>query len=391
MKRNLSTTPIRIAFDASCLIPQPLTGVGYYTLHLLEALLQGHAEIDLQLFASSAQSRSAIFDHLAEKAGTGHFARIPTRLKNTLWTTLEQPKIERWCGPVDIAHGGFHLLPAARTAKRVVTVFDLSGVRQPDTRASSNIQMHMRLLRNAARNATAMIAISESCKQDIVEILEVPEEEVHVVYGGVQLKDYDGPPDPRPWMELKARLKITRPYFIHLGTLEPRKNLPRLISAYARVLEHGTEVPQLVLAGRKGWMYEDIFKSVVDHRLEKDVVFTDYLSRDDAINLLKGAYACTYPSLYEGFGLPVLEAMAAHVPVLTSNVSSLPEVAGDTALLVNPESQDEIQNGLESLINEYPVAQERARAAYQRAQQFTWEASARSLANLYAKLMEADA
>ena len=387
----MSSEPITIGIDLSCLIPQPLTGVGYYTLHLFRALLASNAELDVRLFASSAQTPPDIVLSLGKHCSRLRAVRWPTRLKNFLWTRLEWPPIEWFTGPIDVAHGAFHLLPATQRARRMATVFDLSGLRYPDTHTTENLRHHSALLRHAVSTADALIAISQSCKADLVELLDAREDRIHVVYGGIHLEEFGDPRDSFPsstWERvaldtLRNQYGIRGDYLIHLGTIEPRKNLPRLLEAYARVRARVRDCPCLVLAGQKGWKCDDVFETIARMKLTDKVIHTGYLPRSDAVCLLRGACACVYPSLYEGFGLPVLEAMAARIPVLTSNVSSLPEVLGDTGLLVAPEQVDAIEEGLMALLEHRDAALQRIDAAYARATQFTWAKSAESLAAVY--------
>lgn len=390
-RHGLNEKAHTVGFDASCLVDQPLTGVGYYTLHQLRALLQLEDAPRLRLFASSAQPAPPVLRELGASAAGFRMLRCPTRLKLALWTRAGWPPIERFTGPVDIAHGGFHLVPAVRRARRVVTVFDLSGLRWPETHSAANLAAQARLLRHAVRHADALVAISQSCKADLVELLGADPARVHVVYGGVFLEEFGGPLPERLLAEARARLGIPGDYLIHLGTLEPRKNLPRLLEAYARVCARMPDCPMLVLAGRKGWMFDAVFETIERLRLNGRVVHTGYLSRAEAVALLRGAAGCVYPSLYEGFGLPVLEAMAARTPVLTSNVSSMPEVIGDCGITVSPESTDEIEAGLESLAGDRDAALARVDRACHRAARFTWENSARSLAGVYDRLLECPA
>jgi len=371
--------------DASCLVSQTgLTGVGYYTLHLLQALLNRHTEFAWHLFASSARIQSDAIDTLAPLCARTRVVRWPTRLKTWMWTSLERPSIETFTGSVDIAHGLFHLLPASRRAKRIVTVFDLTTLRHPETHTDA--ATHKRMLHHASRHADALIAISQSCKDDIVELLGVVPERVHVVYGGVFLNEFAVPFDMERVVHLKQRLGIPSDYMIHLGTLEPRKNVPRLLHAYAQVHAQRPDCPTLLLVGRKGWDYAPIFEAIRTLRLEPHVRHAGYVDRSDALMLLRGARACLYPSLYEGFGLPVLEAMAAGTPVLTSNVSSLPEVIGDTGILVDPLSVEQIGAGMLDLLENPTAAHECAAAARERAKAFTWEGSADTLAGVYRKV-----
>jgi len=375
-----------IALDVSCLIPRPLTGVGYYTTHLLRALFARDDNFEFRLFATSRSRHSALPTEFTDQCSRSITRRWPTRLKVAMWTRLEWPPIEWFTGRVDIAHGAFHLLPAARHAKRATTVFDLSGIHRPETHTAHSNRIHRRMLEHAVREADALIAISQSSRNDLVELFGAPPERTHVVYGGVFVEEFAGSLDRAALDELKQRFGIRGDYFVHLGTIEPRKNIPRLLDAYARIHARVPDCPELVLAGKKGWMCEATFETIERLGLTDSVIQTGYVTRQEAVLLLQGAYACVYPSLYEGFGLPVLEAMAARTPVLTSNVSSLPEVIGDTGIQVDPESVDEIEQGLSELIDRYDAALDRVQPAYERATEFTWDRSAAALDAVYRTL-----
>lgn len=364
-----------------------MTGVGYYTRNLFGALASGDFPVIVRPFLASAQALPD--DVPAMLAGMARPAtfRFPTRWKNALWTRYEWPPLEWFTGKSAIVHGGFHLLPPARHAKRVVTVFDLAGMRRSAIHDDAGQAMHRQLLAHAIPRADAILAISQSCRQDIIELLDADPEKVHVVPGGVTLSEFDGPIDQQLLSRLRARHDINGKYIIHLGTLEPRKNLARLVEVYARLAARHDELPTLVLAGGKGWMYDAIFEAIERHKLTSRVKTTGYLSRLEAITLLRSAQACVYPSRYEGFGLPVLEAMAARVPVLTSDVSSLPEVIGDTGILVDPEDEDSMEAGLSRLLFERDDEMVRVEAAWQRAQGMTWHHSAQTLVGAYTSVL----
>ncbi len=365
-----------------------MTGVGYYTRNLFRAVIEEETGVGLRAFTASAQPQPEDLREML--GGVDRFAtyRFPTRWKNALWTRFEWPPMAWFTGETDIVHGGFHLLPPSRRAKRVVTVFDLAGMRLDAIHDDTKQAVHRRLLAHAIPRADGIFAISQSCRADVIELLGADPDKVYVVPGGVTLEEFEGPLDASLLKTLRAQHGIDGDYLIHLGTLEPRKNLARLVEVYARMAARHDDMPQLVLAGGKGWMYDAIFEAIERHGLASRVICTGYLSRADAVMLLKGARACVYPSLYEGFGLPVLEAMAARVPVLTSNVSSLPEVIGDMGILVDPENEADLEAGLNRLIFETGDEADRVEAAWQRAQGMTWSHSARILAHSYQAVLD---
>ena len=220
-----------------------------------------------------------------------------------------------------------------------------------------------------------------------MELLDVPEEKVHVIYPGYNA-DLFRPDLPQSESdEALQRHGLQADYFLHVGTLEPRKNLVRLIQAFDLVRRKSHEDIQLVLAGGKGWKYESIFEEIHRLNLHDSVRLLGYVPDEDLPGLIKGARAVVYPSLYEGFGIPPLEAMAVGTPVLTSNTSSLPEVVGDAAVLVDPEDVGSIASGMEDIWTDGDLRQSLQEKGWLRAQRFAWDKSARQTMDLYNRLL----
>jgi len=378
---------VRLIIDVSSTMDHPLTGVGWRTFYLVDHFLKLNSRWDVCLFA--ARSRKTPRGQFPFKEGHSKAVIVPyfRRLKTLLWPTWEFPPIEWFCGKADLVHGTFHDLPASRHALRLVTVHDLSFLLYPETHTPKTVAVQKRLMEHAVRHADAFEAVSESCKRDLMNVFHIAPEKIHVVPGGVHLEEWQNPFHEADLAALKRRLNITREYFIHLGTIEPRKNLPRLLEAYARIRERFHEYPQLVLAGAKGWKSELTLEVLAQHNFGEDVIVTGYIPRSDAVLLLRGAAACVYPSLYEGFGLPVLEAMAACVPVICSTASALREVSDGQCIFVDPLSVESIEAGLDLFLNKRDLAKKRAESAYQRARTYTWDSSAKKLAALYELLI----
>jgi glycosyltransferase involved in cell wall biosynthesis len=200
------------------------------------------------------------------------------------------------------------------------------------------------------------------------------------------LAEFDAPPDTARLDGLRRRFGLDRPYWIHLGTIEPRKNLPRLIRAHGRLRARRADCPPLLLAGAEGWKAEETLAAAAG--APGGVTLTGYLDRADAVALLRGAAGCVYPSLYEGFGLPVLEAMAARVPVLASNAAALVELSGGACLHAEATSEDALEEGLERLMDDTAGSRERVAAGHARARERTWDHSAALLAAAYRRFGE---
>ena len=244
-------------------------------------------------------------------------------------------------------------------------------------------------VRRSTRRARGVIAVSEATKRDLVELFGLPPQRITVVYNGVDESFSLCPPQAAA--EHRADNSQPARYILHLGTLEPRKNLARLVQAFARVRAHSAGDPplKLVLAGGKGWSYDAIFTEVERLGLTEDVLFPGYIDDRALADWYRGAAVFVYPSLMEGFGLPVLEAMACGAPVVTSNISSLPEVAGDAALLVDPYNVEALADALLGLLDNDALAAELRARGLKQAARFSWSRTAEQTAAIYRRMAAA--
>lgn len=379
-------TLMRVGIDLSCLLARPLTGVGYYTLHLLEAFRQRYPEVELVPFLSGMTPPSAEVRAFLKPWPHAHYIRFPTRLRLMLWMRLGLPPIEFFCGRVDIAHGAFHAVPPARRAVRVVTVFDLAALRYPE--CFSPDRLRDRLVRHAVKDVHAVFVISEYIRADLAEYFSLSLDRIHVVPAGVDLSFFCRDVEADRLAEFRMRYGLEKPYFLHIGTVEPRKNLVRLLEAYAQAKSRASELPLLVLVGAEGRRSAELWEKRASLGLERDVFHMKYLPREELFLALKGAFALVYPSLYEGFGLPVVEAMAAGVPVLTSARSAMSEAAGDAAIYVEATSVESIAEGLLRLCEESVREREKRIACGRaRALRYSWENSAEALRQAYGAVL----
>ncbi|HLJ69657.1 MAG TPA: glycosyltransferase family 1 protein [Chloroflexota bacterium] len=299
-------------------------------------------------------------------------------------TALEQiyvPIVARQ-SQLDLVHAPVNVLPAAVVRRAsVVTVHDLAFLAHPQRFRRGRPGYLRRAIRASAERATLVVAVSNSTRSDLVRLLGVPEEKIRVVYQGV-----DGAfrvlskPDRDTF---KTRVLAGRPYILHVGTLEPRKNLDVLIRAYA-ALRKSIGIPHaLVLAGGSGWARQHLAELVRDLGAEADVVFQGFVPDED----LPGWYNCAdlfvYPSAYEGFGLPVLEAMACGVPTITSASSSLLELAADACISVEPGSEEALRVALAKALQDDAERTRLMRAGLKRAALFSWERTAAATLRVY--------
>ncbi|MEN9937081.1 MAG: hypothetical protein RLZZ387_3660 [Chloroflexota bacterium] len=356
---------MHIGIDISRIAVAARTGTEHYTYELLAAIARRDRATRYTLYCNRTPED-------LPPLGT-NFALRPIPLPR-LWThaRLSAELLRR---PPDVLFVPAHVIPLgaplARHTRAVVTVHDLGYLRFPQAHTRAQ-RLYLRLSTVwSARVAARVIAPSAATKEDLVRLAGVSAAKIAVVHHGVG-RQGEG--------EIGGRRRVWElvggetPYFLYVGTIQPRKNLARLIEAFAQLSTLHPEVgARLVLVGKRGWLAEGIERRAAELGVADRVRFTGYVPDEELPALFAEALAFVFPSLYEGFGMPVLEAMAAGAPVLTSTTSSLPEVAGDAALLVDPEETGAIAAGLARLATEPALRAELRRRGYDRAAQFSWD------------------
>jgi glycosyltransferase involved in cell wall biosynthesis len=285
--------------------------------------------------------------------------------------------------PVDVLHVQYTSPPFCRVPV-VVTIHDLAFERMPETftrRGSFQLKL---TVRRTAKKAARIATVSEYSRQDLLSIYKLTPEKVAVTYNGIGSSFVPQPSIPNEAEEIRRRFGVSRDFLLAVGSLQPRKNMVRLIRAYARLRSEREDFrPQLVIVGRKLWLASEIFDEVKRQRWADDVILTGYVADEDLPALYRAARAFVYPSLFEGFGLPPLEAMACGTPVVTSDVSSLPEVTGDAALLIDPNDERALANALIEIVNNNGLRAELREKGIAQARKFTWRDAAEKTLSLY--------
>lgn len=274
------------------------------------------------------------------------------------------------------------VVPPNVSGKVITTIHDLTYMLYPHTMDPSNRKRLEKDMHNTIRNADYIITISESSKKDIIKYLGLDASKIEVIYPGVD-ETYKKLLSNDEIVVVKNKYSINGKYILYLGTLEPRKNIETIIRAYNCFKKVDKNNIRLVLAGKKGWLYDSIFKLVEEFGLEEEVIFTDYVDDNDKAALYQGAEIFLFPSLYEGFGIPVIEAMASKTPVITSSSSSLPEVAGDAAIITEPLDYKMISASIESILNDNGLREKMIAEGVKQADKFNWDVSAEKLKNIY--------
>ena len=288
-------------------------------------------------------------------------------------TYLRLPVVD-WLGPrVDVFHASQQMWNPPRSTRLTATLYDMTCWLVPETHSARNVQGARLFAERVMRRADGLISISESTRQDAVRILGLDPEKVDVIYPGIAEAFFHARPE-RP----------QRPYVLFVGTVEPRKNLGTLLDAWIQVTASLSSEFDLVVAGPAGWGDPSTLARL--RAGDGGVRYLGYVPEEDLPGLTAGATVFVYPSLYEGFGLPLGQAMAAGVPVITSNVSSMPEVAGDAALLVDPRSPAEIAAALERLLLSPDLRATLSKNGLARAQRYTWDACARQSLAFFRRL-----
>lgn len=372
---------MRITIDVSPAVHHH-AGLGRYAAELLTALLTCDHNNEYCAFYHTP--------HGDEKL-EGALRSVPTysiRLGAKPWRMsvllayYANRTMDRWLPPSDVFHGTDHLLPPLGRSRMIFTIHDLIYLFFPEYHLPLNRWFLTLMLPKFLRRADAIIAVSENTRRDVTRRLGIPAEKMTVIYEGVSER-FRSIQDRAELERVRARYELPPRMILFFGTLEPRKNLLTLLDAFAALLATRPDVPPLVIAGRKGWLYRPIFRRVRERGLESHVRFTDWIAEDDVPTLLNLAEVFVYPSLYEGFGLPPLEAMACGVPVICSNAASLPEVVGDAGILVEPRDVGGLMQALARVLDDASLRADLRARGVQRAQQFTWERAARQTLAVY--------
>jgi glycosyltransferase involved in cell wall biosynthesis len=366
-----------VGYEATSLEVARRSGVSQYTARLLKALIERREGWSYQLLNSR---------RLCGVIPEGALHHVTLRFPNkTLWMQVLLPLIlSRLRLP--LCHFTNYLAPLKAPCPYVVTIHDMSLFIHGETHTRKSLWSVRSLLPLVAHRADAIIAVSESARRDIVSVLRIPTDKVRVIHEAAG-EEYRLIDQPGELQRVAATYGLQDPFILSVGTLEPRKNLRRLLSAHAKLRQAGLR-EKLLLVGQLGWKYRGVLSEIERLGLQDSVRVQGYVPDADLPAIYNLAKALAFPSLYEGFGLPILEAMACGTPVLTSDCSSLPEVAGDAAVLVDPCSQESLSEGLHRILRDAQLREQLRAAGFKRAAQFSWSRAAEETSRLYRSLAD---
>ncbi len=377
---------MRIAIDYTAAMRQG-AGIGQYVRSLVDALLAEDSTNQYTLLTSGRPTKERPFPTGPNVRGRSIF--IPDRYLNILWYRWRLPlSATLFSGQVDIYHGpDFALPPLGKKLRKVVTVHDLAFLEHPEYAVPELVAYLNKIVPEAVEAADVVTVVSEATRQGLIKYFHTPAEKITVVPIGVT-PHFRRITDPILLGATQHKYELKHPLVLGVGTLEPRKNHLNLIKAFAKATHKRNGPAMLAIAGGKGWLYEETQRVVADLKLENKVRFLGRVSDLELLTLYSMADIFAFPSFFEGFGIPPLEAMACGAPIITSDTSSLPEVVGDAAILVNPHDVNALSQAITRLIDNEGLREELRQKGFQRIQNFRWPQIARKMLAVYQRLYE---
>ncbi|MGK7893000.1 MAG: glycosyltransferase family 4 protein [Xenococcus sp. (in: cyanobacteria)] len=385
---------LKIVIDATPITPQP-SGVGLYVANLIDHLWQLQESENFELgivYQPSFKNwlrRNFAFPESLAKYSPSYFLPFPVRVTNFFLQHFPQAFplwLEKYTHNPDIIHGtNFTVFPYQQSLK-VITLYDLTFLRYPQY-VDRVVANYAPKVKKCLQWADLVITISESTKQDAINYLQISPEKIHVTPLASRYTSNYLSLENQEKLRKSCVYDFSCPYILFVSTIEPRKNIMALISAF-NYLKHKFKIEHnLVLIGKKGWRYEPIFQAIAKSPYQTNIYHLDYLSDDLVALFYTLADLFVYPSHYEGFGLPILEAMTLGTPVIASNSSSLPEVLGDAGLLINPDKPIELAEAILQVLSSHQLQQDLIVKGQKRAAEFSWDKTAKETLIAYSKII----
>jgi len=372
---------MRVCIDVSAAVHRR-AGLGRYVHELIAALVEQGAHEYTAFYHQRGEAHLAPpIDRLPQL--TTSLTVRPWRLRTAL-AYFSGLGMDAMFAGVDVFHATEHLLPRLRRVRSVFTLHDLIFQFDPDSHKRLNIAFLRTMMPRFLRAADAIIAVSECSKRDAVRIYNMPADKIWVIYEGVDPR-FEPIDDVAQLASIRRKYNLPQRFVLHLGTIEPRKNLTLLFEALTAL---NVERHALVVAGKTGWLTDPIFARIGELGLQDRVLFTGYVPDEDLPALLSAASVLVMPSKYEGFGLPVLEAMACGTPVIASNASSLPEVGGDAALYAPPDDPSAWAELISRVLKDAALRASMREKGLRQAAKFRWDIAARQTAEVYSTLQK---
>ncbi|QSJ18555.1 glycosyltransferase family 4 protein [Nostoc sp. UHCC 0702] len=386
---------LKVVVDATPLTPKQ-NGVGFYTINLIHSLQALQEENNFQLgIVYQPRLKNWLvgdlsFPDCVENYTRKHLLPLPVRISDLLLASAFKPVLsyfEKYFGFPDILHGtNFSVYPCNKSLK-VMNIYDLTFIKYPNY-IDSVVKTYNIKVKRCLQWTDLILTISESSKKDIIEYLQVEPKKIYVTPLASRYHPNYLSEEIAQQLEQQINYNFSNPYLLFVSTIEPRKNITAIISAFNYLKQNYKIEHHLVLIGKKGWKYEPVFTAIEASPWQKEIHHLDYLSDELVALFYSKADVFVYPSHYEGFGLPVLEAMTLGTPVVASNTSSIPEVTGDAAILIDPNEHIQLAEAILNIINDSQLRQKLINRGKERAKLFSWERTARETLNAYRTIMK---
>lgn len=382
---------MKIGIDANWAIYEQ-AGIGKYTYNLIKALLETDKKNEYILFFNffrRQRQRMQIIKDLVQNSNAKVEVEVtvfPSSIRELLSQTSFSLKY-LYKKDFDVFHSPFFSgIPKAGFPKMAVTIHDLAFMKFPEHKGEKISKYYLKRTKLATSSCKRIIAVSENTKKDLINLLDIPEKKIEVIYEGVNSEFHR-----YKQKDTKKRVKKylqKHEFILSVCTLEPRKNLHRLVIAYSMLPFDLRQKYKLVLVGGSGWNNEELFKTIQDLNLTNQVIMPGFISDKDLPYFYNAAKVFVYPSLYEGFGLPVLEAMACGTPVIAGKTSSIPEIAGKEAALINPYKEEEIAYFLKKILLSEKLQKSMSEKGIKQAKKFSWEKTAIETIKVYENIFK---
>ncbi len=362
---------MKIGFDLRTIARGRHTGVEEYTLNILRELTK-HKEDDFFLFYNAFLKVNFENEVLNNKNVLLKDFNVPNKFLD-MFLLLNSPKFDKLLGGVDVFFSPHFLAaPLSKNCRKITVFHDISFLHYPEFFSLKKRYWHfLQNPKKQAKYSDKIIAMSESTKNDIVNFYNIKEEKISVIYSGVDESFKPVSKDNPNLNRVKEKYNLPNNFILYLGTIEPRKNIIGIIEAFEAVREK--KKISLVISGTFGWLFDDIIKRAKSSKFSEDILFVGFINQEDKIYLYNLAKIFVYPSFFEGFGFPPLEAMACGVPVVVSNCSSLPEVVGDAGIMIDPYKPSEIAEALDMILEDEGLSDILKQRGLKQAEKFNWE------------------
>jgi len=372
---------MRIGIDATALPPQPV-GAGNYIIQLIRALVAENFNDQLVIFAQ--EKGLELIDLPSDSSIDWQIVQDSSPGSRLIWEQTVLPSLARKTR-IDLLHSLHYTKPLRLTCASVVTFHDMTYYLYPQLHTRTRRLVFPTAIRISARQSDAIITVSESTRLDAIRLLSIAPEKIITTQLGVD-SSFRVINDIEVTQQVAAKYNLPEKFLLYLGTIEPRKNLPVLIRSYKILVDGGT-AHKLVLVGKFGWMYQEVLDLVKELNLQDLVSFTGYVPQEDLPLVYNLASLFVYPTVYEGFGLPALEAMACGVPVITSQIASLPEIVGDAGLLIPVDDVAALHSAMSLVLEDNQLREKLIRDGLKRSKKFSWERTAQLTQQVYENVL----